>query len=359
MPMEVEREMPTYTVAVAGALGLVGSTMVRILEEYDFPVGDLRLLEQRELAGAPVGFRGKTLLTQEATEAAFRGVDFALFATNEDISRTLVPLAVGQGAIAIDNSRAYRLDPTVPLVVPEVNPEDLDWHPGIVANPNCTTIGTIVVLKPLHDLGRLHRVVASTYQATSGGAVRGMLELKKQVMDMVAGFPPTPPTIFAYPIAFNLIPFIDVFEGDGYTREEWKMVHETRKILHVSDLRVTDTAIRVPTLISHAVSVNLETERKVTPDEAREALRRAPGVKVVDDIDKLEFPQPLQVAGGNLTHVGRIREDFSIDNGLNLWLVSDNVRKGAAQNAVQIAQALIERGHPAEWRKHRATMAPA
>jgi len=312
--------MTTYNVAVAGALGLVGTTMVRILEEYAFPVAELRLLEQKELAGAPVLFKGQTLYTQEAGERAFTGIDIALFATNDDVSRELVPAAVRQGAVAIDNSRTFRLDPAVPLVVPEVNPEDLDWHDGIIANPNCTTIGTIVVLKPIHDLSRIRRVVASTYQSASGAAVRGMLELRKQAMDVAAGFPPSPPAAFRYQLAFNLIPFIDAFGADGYTHEEWKMIHETRKMLHDPEMR------------------------KVTPDEAREALARAPGVRVVDDVAALEFPQPIEVAGGDLVHVGRIREDFSIDNGLNLWVVSDNVRKGAAQNAVQIAQALVARG---------------
>jgi len=343
-----------YNVAVAGALGLVGTTMVRILEEYDFPVQELRLLEQKDLVGAPVGFRGQVLLTIDATGEAFEGIDIALFATSEDVSLDLVPKAVAHGAIAIDNSRAYRLDPNVPLVVPEVNPEDLAWHQGIIANPNCTTIGTIVVLKPIHDLSPIRRLVASTYQSTSGGAVRGMLELRKQAMDVAAGFAPPPPTVFARQIAFNLIPFIDVFEGDGYTREEWKLIHETRKILHDPTMRITDTAVRVPTLIGHAVSCNIETASKVTAAQARAALAKSPGVKVVDDIERLDFPQPIVVAGGDLTHVGRIREDFSIENGLNLWLVSDNVRKGAAQNAVQIAQEVVARGLMEDWKKRRA-----
>jgi aspartate-semialdehyde dehydrogenase len=345
--------MRSFNVAVAGALGLVGTTMVRILEEWDFPVNELRLLERRELAGAPVKFRDRVLLTTEADGDSFEGVDIALFATEEDASRLLVPEAVRRGAIAIDNSRAYRLDSTVPLVVPEANVEDLTWQSGIVANPNCTTIGTVVVLKPIHDLSPIRRLVASTYQSTSGGALRGMLELRKQSLDVAAGFPVTPPQAFKYQVAFNLIPFIDVFEGDGYTREEWKLVHETRRILHEPEMRITDTAVRVPTLIGHAVSCNIETADKVTPEQAREALGRAPGVRVVDDVEQLRFPQPIEVAGGDLTHVGRIREDFSIRNGLNLWLVSDNVRKGAAQNAVQIARALIELGHLDRWQAAR------
>lgn len=350
--------MRTYNVAVAGALGLVGTTMVRILEEYQFPVGELRLLEQPDLAGSPVAFRGKTHYAEAARPESFEGIDIALFATNDEISQALVPEAVARGAIAIDNSRAFRLDPSVPLVVPEVNPEDLAWHPGIIANPNCTTIGTILAVKPIHDIGRVRRVVASTYQSTSGGAVRGMLELRKQAMDVAAGFPATPPNVFKYQIAFNLVPFIDVFDGDdGYTREEWKMIHEMRKMLHDPEMRITDTAIRVPTFVGHAVSVNIETEKKVTREQAWEAFRRAPGVKLVDDVAALKFPQVIEVAGGDLTHIGRVREDFSIENGLNLWLVSDNVRKGAAQNAVQIAQALVAGGLVERWQSSRAAKA--
>jgi aspartate-semialdehyde dehydrogenase len=349
--------MRQYNVAVVGALGLVGSTMVRILEEYDFPVGELRLLEQKQLTGAAVSFRGRTISTAEASEAAFAGVDIALFATNEDVSADLVPKAVRRGAIAIDNSRQFRLDPATPLIVPEVNPEDVEWHSGRIANPNCTTIATILALKPLHDLGGIRRVVASTYQSASGGAVPGMLELRKQAGEYAAGVPVSPPTVFTYQLAFNLIPFIDAFEDDGYTREEWKMVHETRKMLHAPDMKITDTAVRVPTLACHAVSVNIETERKVSVAQAREAISRAPGLKLVDDVETLRFPQPLEVAGGNLTHVGRIREDFSIAHGLNLWVVSDNVRKGAAQNAVQIAQVLVGRGLIERWRESGAAAA--
>jgi aspartate-semialdehyde dehydrogenase len=345
--------MKTYNVAVAGALGLVGSTMIKILDEYDFPVNELRALEAKEMVGSPVAFKGKTVYTQESTEAAFEGIDIALFATNEPASMKFVPAAVRCGAIAIDNSRAYRLDPEVPLVVPEVNPEDLNWHKGIVANPNCTTIGTIVVLKPLHDLSPIKRLVASTYQSSSGAAARGMMELKKQAVDYAMGYPISAPVAFAQQLAFNVIPFIDVFEDDGYTREEWKMINETHKMLHNEAIAITDTAVRVPTLVCHAVTCNIEFESKVTPEQARAALNKAPGIKVVDDVAHLDFPQPLKVAGGNLTHVGRIREDFSIPNALNLFLVSDNVRKGAAQNAVQIAQELVARGLMDEWQKRR------
>jgi aspartate-semialdehyde dehydrogenase len=341
--------MKTYNVAVAGALGLVGSTMVQILEEYDFPVNELRLLEAPQWVDAPVKFKGEILRTQEGAPESFEGIDIALFATHADVSKVLAPEAAKRGAIAIDNSRIFRLDPECPLIVPEVNPDDVDWHNGIIANPNCTTAGAIVVFKPIYDLSRIKRIVASTYQAVSGGAVRGQLELKKQSLDIAAGFEPTPPSSFAYQIAYNLVPFIDVFEGDGYTREEWKLLNESRKILGDPELLVTCTSIRVPVLNCHSVSCNIETMEKVTPEEAREALSKAPGVKVLDDPENLVFPQPLEVSGGDLVHVGRIREDLTIENGLNLFLVSDNVRKGAAQNAVQIAQLLVERGKVEEW----------
>ncbi len=337
--------MKTYNVAVAGALGLVGTTMVKILEEYDFPVNELRLLEQKSMVGAPIQFKDKLYTTQEACPEAFDGIDIALFATNEDVSAMLAPKAVEYGAVAIDNSRHFRLDPTCPLVCPEVNPEDLDWHKGIIANPNCTTLACIIAYKVLHNLSPIKRVVASSYQSSSGGAVRGMMELKKQCLDVAGGFPVTPPSAFKYQLAFNLIPFIDVFDKtNGYTLEELKMVNETRKMLHVEDMRITCTSIRVPTLVCHAVSCNVETEGYVSPEQFREACSRMPGLKVVDDIEKLEFPQPIKVAGGNDTHIGRIRKDDSNDNTLNFFVVSDNVRKGAAQNAVQIAQEMIKRG---------------
>jgi aspartate-semialdehyde dehydrogenase len=341
--------MAKYNVAVVGALGLVGTTMVQILEEYDFPVKQLKLLESAALAGAPVAFKGEVILTEEGTPDSFDGVDIALFATHEAVSAVLAPEAAKRGAIAIDNSREFRLDPETPLVTPEVNAHDLEWHKGIIANPNCTTTGAIVVFKPIYDLSRIKRIVASTYQAASGGAVRGQLELKKQSMDVAAGFPPTPPSVFASQLAFNLIPFIDVFEEDGYTREEWKLLYESRKMLGDPEIQITCTSIRVPVLNCHSVSCNIETEEKVTVEQAREALRNAPGLRLVDDVENLKFPEPINVSGGDLVDVGRIREDTSIENGLNLFLTSDNVRKGAAQNAVQIAQALVERGMVEEW----------
>lgn len=345
--------MKKYNVAVAGALGLVGSTMIQILEQYDFPVNELRVLEAKTMVNAPVKFKDKIYMTEEAREEAFEGIDIALFATNDEISKDLVPKAVKKGAICIDNSRTFRQVPEVPLVVPEVNGDDVCWHPGIIANPNCTTAACIIAYKVLHTLSPIKRIVASSYQSTSGGAVRGMMELKKQAMEGAAGFPITPPQAFAYQIAYNLIPFIDKFGDEGYTLEEWKMVNETRKMLHAPDLAISCTCIRVPTLVCHAVSLNVETERKVTADEFREACRKQPGLKVKDDIAKLEFPQPVEVTGGDDTHIGRIRDDVSNPKALNFFVVSDNVRKGAAQNAVQIAQEVVKRGLVEEWRaKH-------
>ncbi len=341
--------MKTYTVAVAGSLGLVGSTMVRILEEYRFPVKRLKVLAST--VGAPLSFRGEILYTEENRPEAFDGVDIALFATNEEVSAVLCPEAARRGAIAIDNSRAFRMDPECPLVVPEVNPEDVCWHKGIIANPNCTTIGTIVGLKPIHDLSPITRVVAATYQATSGVAIRGQLELERQSVDVAAGLSPTPPSAFKYQIAYNLIPFIDAFEDNGYTREEWKMVRETRKMLHAPNLPIVATAVRVPVLNCHSVVCHIETQDKITVAQARQALAKAPGLKLVDNVERLEFPQPLEVDGGDLVHVGRIREDISVANGLVLFLVSDNVRKGAAQNAVQIAQLLVERELVEQWQR--------
>lgn len=343
--------MKTYTVAVAGALGLVGSTMVKILEEYKFPVKQLKLLESKEMVGTPVTFNGEVVCTELSTPEAFEGVDIALFATQANISAVLCPEAAKRGAIAIDNSSHFRMNPAMPLIVPEVNPEDAHWHKGIIANPNCTTIGTILVLKPIHDAARIKRLVASTYQATSGAGLNGPMELKQQCADIAAGREPSPPSVFKYQIAYNVIPLIDSLEPDGYTKEEWKMVNETRKMLHDDKMQITNTNVRVPVLNGHAVSCNIETERKLTVEETRKILEKAPSVIVVDDVERLEFPQPIKVSGGDHTHVGRIREDFSIENGINLFLTSDNVRKGAAQNAVQIAQLLVEQEQVEKWKE--------
>lgn len=345
--------MKEYDVAVVGALGIVGTEMLYTLEQRNFPVGNIRPLDKQEFEGSPIQFRGRIIYTETANAPNFEGVDIALFSVGAEAAKELVPLAVEKGAIAIDNSRFFRLDPEVPLVCPEANPHDLEWHKGIIANPNCTTLVCIPVFKPIYDLSRIVRIVAATYQSASGGARRGMLEVKKQAVEVATGAPVTPPSVFAYQLAFNLIPFIDVFEEAGYTREEWKLVNETRKILGDPEIRISDTAVRVPVLVCHSVVANIETERKLTPEEVREALEAASGVTVVDDIENLRFPQPIEAAGKDDIYVGRIREDFSTENGISLFLTGDNVRKGAALNAVQNAELLVEKGLVEKWQSRR------
>jgi len=345
--------MKGYDVAVVGALGLVGNEMLYTLEQRNFPINKIRALDKEEFKGSPIQFKGKTYYTETANAENFEGVDIALFSVGALAAKELVPIAVEKGAIVIDNSRYFRLDPDVPLVCPEANAHDLKWHKGIIANPNCTTLVCIPVFKPIYDLSRIVRIVASTYQSASGGARRGMLEVKKQALKVAMNAPVTPPKVFDYQLAFNLIPFIDVFEENGYTREEWKLVNETRKILGDPKIRIVDTSVRVPVLVSHSVSANIETESKLTPEEVRDALELAPGVTVVDDIENLRFPQPIEAAGKDDTYVGRIREDFSTKNGLCLFLTGDNIRKGAALNAVQISEILAEEGMVEEWQNKR------
>ncbi len=334
----------TWNVAVVGAIGMVGTEMIRTLEQRRFPVRELRPLDLAEHAGTRVPFAGSDWACLEATEANFAGLDLAIFSAGAEASLHLAPLAVRQGAVVIDNSSAWRMDPACPLVVPEVNPHDLAWHKGIIANPNCSTIQMVVVLKPLHDRARIRRVVVSTYQAAAGAGKNGVDELLQQARDIVAGRPVGTPRTFQDQLAFNLIPQIDVFQEGGYTKEEWKMVRETVKILGDPSVRVTATTVRVPVLIGHSESVNVETEIKLSAEEARTLLARAPGVCVVDDPATRAYPMPAPTAGTDPVFVGRIREDNSLERGLNLWVVADNVRKGAALNAVQIAERLVADG---------------
>ncbi len=335
--------LKTWNVAVVGAAGMVGTEMIATLERRRFPVNLLRPLDVAEVAGTPVRFAGRDYRCAEATEAGFAGIDIALFSAGAEASLDLAPKAVRQGAVVIDNSSAWRMDPACPLVVPEVNPDDLAWHKGIVANPNCSTIQMVVALKPLHDRARIRRVVVSTYQAAAGAGKAGLDELVRQAREILEHGACGAPRVFQYQLAFNLIPQIDVFQEGGYTKEEWKMVHETVKILGDPAVRVTATAVRVPVLIGHSESVNIETERKLTAGEARAILAAAPGVTVVDDPSSLAYPMPAPAAHTDDVLVGRIREDSTIERGLNLWIVSDNVRKGAALNAVQIAEELAAR----------------
>ncbi|MBM7868397.1 aspartate-semialdehyde dehydrogenase [Heliobacterium gestii] len=333
--------MKKYNVAIVGATGAVGQELLKVLAERNFPVGELRLLASARSAGKVVTYQGQEYTIGLTDEKAFAGIDIALFAGGS-ASTEFAQAAVEAGAVVIDNSSAFRMDPAVPLVVPEVNPEDVDWHKGIIANPNCSTIIMAVALKPLHDAAGIERVVVSTYQAVSGAGKEGITELSEQTGQVLRG-EPVDPKVFAHPIAFNLIPHIDVFQDGDYTKEEWKMIKETRKILHEADMRITATTVRVPVYRSHSESLNIEFKRKITAAEAKEILAKAPGVIVIDDVQNKQYPMPLYTSDKDEVFVGRIREDLSIDQGLNLWVVADQIRKGAATNAIQIAEVLIQR----------------
>jgi aspartate-semialdehyde dehydrogenase len=325
-----------------GATGAVWQQMVACLEERRFPVSQLFPLASERSLGKQVTFLGKEITVGVLSKDSFDGVDIALFSAGGGISKEYGPIAARAGAVVVDNSSAWRMDPDVPLVVPEVNPRDIGLYPktGIIANPNCSTIQMVVALKPLHDAARIKRVVVSTYQAVSGTGQKAVDELADQVRALLS-CQETKNQVYPHRIAFNCLPHIDVFLDNGYTKEEMKMVNETVKIMGDDQIRVTATTVRVPVFYGHSEAVNIETERKLTPDEARRILAEAPGVKVVDNPAKNEYPMPLDAAGQDFTLVGRIREDFSIVNGLNFWVVADNLRKGAATNAVQIAEILI------------------
>jgi len=333
----------SFKVAVAGATGAVGKQMVACLEERNFPIAELKPLASERSIGKSVTFRDEEIPVEVLTKDSFQGVEIALFSAGGSISKEYGPIAAQAGAVVVDNSSAWRMDPDVPLVVPEVNPQDIALYKktGIIANPNCSTIQMVVVLKPLHDAARIKRVVVSTYQAVSGTGQKAVEELAAQVRALLTN-KEVVNQVYPHRIAFNCLPHIDVFLDNGYTKEEMKMVHETRKIMGDDTIAITATTVRVPVFYGHSESVNIETERKLTPAEAREILGKFPGVKVVDDPGKNEYPMPLDAAGQDLTLVGRIREDFSLKNGLNLWVVSDNIRKGAATNAVQIAEILVK-----------------
>lgn len=323
--------MKKYVVAILGARSAVGQCMYDIVRERAFPVKELRLISP---SGAKGEMHGLPLLPLHAD--VFKGVDVVLSSPGADISREWSPVAARAGAVVIDNTSQFRMDKDVPLVVPEVNPEDVKWHKGIIANPNCSTIQMVVALKPLHDYARIRRIVVSTYQAISGAGSEAIDEMRHQVKGDMAV------KKLAYQILHNLIPQIDVFAENNYTKEEMKMVNETCKIMHDDAIRVTATCVRVPVFNSHSESVNIETEKKITRARAIELLSKAPGVVVVDDPSARKYPMPLDADGKDATFVGRIREDASVANGLNLWVVSDNLRKGAALNAVQIAEKLVE-----------------
>ncbi|RKX79114.1 MAG: aspartate-semialdehyde dehydrogenase [Spirochaetes bacterium] len=332
-----------YNVAVVGALGMVGTEMIATLEKRNFPVDELRPLDVPQNEGREISFKGEKIRVSSSNPENFRGIDIALFSAGADASLELAPKAVEQGAVVVDNSSAWRMNPECPLVVPEVNPHDLEWHKGIIANPNCSTIQMVVVLKPLHDRAKIKRMVVSTYQATTGAGRKATEGLRKEAEEYLKKGTIVGPYAFQYQIAFNVIPHIDVFMEGGYTKEELKMTNETKKIMNDENIRVTATCVRVPVWYGHSEAVNIETEKKLTPDEARKILEKAPSVMVIDDPANKKYPMPLYSNDIDETMVGRIREDFTIEKGLNLWIVSNNIRKGAALNAVQIAETLIEK----------------
>lgn len=332
----------SYNVAVVGATGAVGNMMVEVLQERDFPVNQVKLLASERSAGSTMQFHGKSHKVEILTPESFDGIDVALFSAGGSVSKEFAPIAAESGAVVVDNSSAFRMEPDVPLVVPEVNPHQVAAYRnrGIIANPNCSTIQMVVALKPIYDAAGIERIVVSTYQAVSGTGKKAIQELQDQSI-AIFNFKPIKSEVYPHQIAFNCLPHIDVFLENGYTREEMKMVNETRKILEDDSIRITATTVRVPVFYGHSESVNIETKRKVSPYEVREMLSKAPGVVVADDPEKDLYPLAIDAAGRDETFVGRIREDESIEKGINLWVVADNIRKGAATNAVQIAEILV------------------
>ncbi|MCS7090552.1 MAG: aspartate-semialdehyde dehydrogenase [Verrucomicrobiota bacterium] len=327
-------------VAVVGATGAVGIEMIRTLERRDFPVGRLTLLASARSAGKRLSFRGEQIPVEELKPESFHGVDLALFSAGGSISKQFAPEAVKAGCVVVDNSSAFRMDETVPLVVPEINGEDVRWHRGIIANPNCTTAITLMALYPLHRAFGCRRIFAASYQAVSGTGARAIAELERQVRQIVQGESITR-EVYPHQIAFNVLPHVDAFLPNGYTREEMKMENEGRKIMHHPTFRASVTCVRVPVYRAHSVAVSAEFERPVTVEAALQVLRQAPGLDVVDDPSRCEYPMPLYQAGKDNCAVGRIRKDCAFDNGLCFWVCGDQLLKGAALNAVQIAELLL------------------
>ena len=326
--------------AIVGATGAVGQEMMKILEEREFKVKELICLADPREEGNKVRFRDEDLTVKAVNAAAFKQADIALFAVNTDISKALAPLARENNCLVIDNSYAFRLEENVPLVVPEVNPEDIAKHQGIIANPNCSTTIMVVALNPIHKAARLKRVLVSTYQAVSGAGKAGIDELEQHVRAYLAG-DDIVPEVFQHPIAFNLIPHIDDFLSDNYTREEMKLVWETRKIMHAPDLKIAATAVRVPVFRSHSESITVETELPLKVDEVKTIFSQAPGVVLQDQPENKLYPMPLYTSNKDEVYVGRIRQDLSLDNGILFWVVADQIRKGAATNAIQIAEIVV------------------
>ena len=328
--------MKKINLAVVGATGMVGRTFLKVLEEKDLPIENFYVMASKRSAGNTIVFKGKEYVGEALTEESFdKPIDIALFSAGGSTSEKFAPIAAAKGCIVVDNSSQWRMDPEVPLVVPEVNPEDIKWNKGIIANPNCSTIQAVVALKPLDEKYSIKRIVYSTYQAVSGAGVAGWNDLEN-------GLKGEEPKKFPYAIASNCLPHIDVFMDNGYTKEEMKMIWETRKILHKDDLKITATAVRVPVFNSHSESVNVEFDNPVEVDDVKTTLKEAPGIILEDDPSSNVYPLALNATGHDEVYVGRVRRDESVDNGINFWVVADNIRKGAATNAVQIAELLIK-----------------
>ena len=335
--------MKRYRVAIVGATGLVGQEFIKVLEQRNFPMTSIHLFASDRSAGKKLFVTHQEIEVKETVPESFEEIDIALFSAGAETSRYFSPIAAQSGAVVIDNSSAFRMDSGVPLVVPEVNPEDIKWHKRIIANPNCSTIQMVVALYPLHKVNPIKRIIVDTYQAVSGTGSAAVEELTKQAKQVLEG-QTTIPHVYPHQIAFNLLPEIDVFLDNGYTKEEWKMVEETRKIMHADDIAISATCVRVPVFTGHSEAVNIEFSQPMSSDEARRILAQAPGVKLLDDVAISLYPQPWSAAGTDEVFVGRIRQDASHPCGLNMWVVADNLRKGAALNAVQIAEEMVKRG---------------
>lgn len=325
-----------YNIAIVGATGMVGRKFIEVLEQRDFPVNNIYFFASKKSQGKKLNFKGNTIIVEELKEENIKNkkIDFALFSAGASVSTEFAPIFAKYNATVIDNSSAWRMDPNVPLVVPEVNPEDIKLNKGIIANPNCSTIQAVVALKPLKDRYGIKRIVYSTYQAVSGAGMGGYL-------DLIEGYKGQPPRKFPHPIAGNILPHIDVFLDNGYTKEEMKMINETKKIFHDDSLKITATTARVPVLYGHSESINVELKKDFELQDIFDMYSNTKGIVLQDDPKNLVYPMPINAAGHDEVYVGRIRKDFSVDFGLNLWVVADNIRKGAASNAIQIAEYII------------------
>ncbi len=334
--------MKRYRVAIVGATGLVGQEFIKVLEQRNFPMSSISLLASDRSAGKKLFIAHEEVEVKETGPESFEGIDIALFSAGAETSHYFSPIAAKSGTVVIDNSSTFRMVPKVPLVVPEVNPEDIKWHQGIIANPNCSTIQMVVALYPLHQVNPIKRIIVDTYQSVSGTGLAAVEELTTQARQILDGQTAIP-HVYPHQIAFNVLPEIDVFLDSKYTKEEWKLVEESRKIMHAGDIAISATCVRVPVFTGHSEAIHVEFSRPMSPDEAQHILTQAPGVKVLDDPAISLYPQPWSVAGTDEVFVGRIRQDASHKSGLTMWVVADNLRKGAALNAVQIAEEMIKR----------------